>query len=78
MHPAIKGVNGAQSSGASIVSFNQDSFNSYSKAQGENAPMSDEAAFAYTTLLNHLLRRDPANRQRLTVGDTTVVFWAGA
>ena len=78
LHPAIKGVNGAQSSGASIVSFNQDSFNSFGKAQGENAPMSDEAAFAYTTLLNHLLRRDPGNRQRLIVGDTTVVFWAEA
>ena len=78
LHPAIKGVNGAQSSGASIVSFNQDSFNSFGKAQGENAPMSDEAAFAYTTLLNHLLRRDSGNRQRLTVGDTTVVFWAEA
>lgn len=78
LHPAIKGVNGAQSSGASIVSFNQDSFNSFGKAQGENAPMSDEAAFAYTTLLNHLLRREPGNRQRLSVGDTTVVFWAEA
>jgi CRISPR-associated protein Csd1 len=78
LHPAIKGVNGAQSSGASIVSFNQDSFNSFGKAQGENAPMSDEAAFAYTALLNHLLRRDPGNRQRLSVGDTTVVFWAEA
>jgi CRISPR-associated protein Csd1 len=78
LHPAIKGVNGAQSSGASIVSFNQDSFSSFGKGQGENAPVSEEAAFAYTTLLNHLLRRDPGNRQRLTVGDTTVVFWAEA
>lgn len=78
LHPAIKGVNGAQSAGASIVSFNQDSFNSFGKAQGDNAPVSDEAAFAYTTLLNHLLRRGADNRQRLTVGDTTVVFWAEA
>ncbi len=78
LHPAIKGVNGAQSSGASIVSFQQQAFNSYGKAQGENSPASSEAAFAYTTLLNHLLRRDAGNRQRLTVGDTTVVFWAEA
>ncbi|MFT3819396.1 MAG: type I-C CRISPR-associated protein Cas8c/Csd1 [Rubrivivax sp.] len=76
LHPAIKGVNGAQSSGASIVSFNQDAFNSWGKSQGENAPVSDEAAFAYTTVLNHLLRREAVNRQRLTVGDATVVFWA--
>ncbi|MCW0413881.1 type I-C CRISPR-associated protein Cas8c/Csd1 [Xanthomonas sacchari] len=78
LHPAIKGVNGAQSSGASIVSFNLDAFTSYGKQQGENAPISEQAAFAYTTALNHLLRRDPHNRQRVQIGDTTVVFWAQA
>ena len=78
LHPAIKGVNGAQSSGASIVSFNLDAFRSYGKSQGDNAPVSDHAAFAYTTALNYLLRRSEHNRQRLQVGDTTVVFWAEA
>lgn len=78
LHPAIKGVNGAQSSGASIVSFNLDAFTSYGKAQGANAPVSEQAAFAYTTALNHLLRRGEHNRQRLQIGDTTVVFWAVA
>lgn len=76
LHPAIKGVNGAQSSGASLVSFNLDAFGSYGKSQGDNAPVSEQAAFAYTSMLNHLLRRDPHNRQRLNIGDTTVVFWA--
>lgn len=76
LHPAIKGVNGAQSSGASIVSFNLESFASYGKSQGENAPISERAAFSYTTVLNHLLRRDEHNRQRLQIGDATVVFWA--
>lgn len=78
LHPAIKGVNGAQSSGASIVSFNLESFGSYGKSQGDNAPVSEQAAFAYTTVLNHLLRRSEHNRQRLQVGDATVVFWAKA
>ncbi|ADX47761.1 CRISPR-associated protein, Csd1 family [Paracidovorax avenae ATCC 19860] len=78
LHPAIKGVNGAQSSGASLVSFNLESFTSYGKSQGENAPISEQAAFAYTTVLNHLLRRGEHNRQRLQVGDATVVFWAEA
>jgi CRISPR-associated protein Csd1 len=76
LHPPIKGVDGAQSSGASIVSFNQESFNSLGKEQGANSPVSIEAAFGYTTVLNHLLRRSPTNRQRLVVGDATVVFWA--
>lgn len=78
LHPAIKGVSGAQSSGASIVSFNLDAFTSYGKSQGANAPVSEQAAFAYTTALNYLLRPGAHNRQRLQVGDTTVVFWAEA
>jgi CRISPR-associated protein Csd1 len=78
LHPAIKGVRGAQSAGASIVSFNLDAFESYDKSQGSNAPVSAHAAFAYTTVLNHLLRRDPHHRQCTQIGDTSVVFWAEA
>lgn len=74
LHPAIKGVWGAQTSGANIVSFNLDAFNSYGKAQGANAPLGKPAVFAYTTALNHLLARD--SRQRVQVGDTSTVFWA--
>jgi len=74
LHPSIKGVSGGQSSGVSIVSFNKDSFESYGKEQGVNAPVSEQAAFAYTTALNYLLRRE--NKQSIGLGDTTIVFWA--
>lgn len=74
LHPAIKGVWGAQTSGANIVSFNLDAFNSYGKAQGANAPLGKPAVFAYTTALNSLLARD--SRQRIQVGDASTVFWA--
>lgn len=74
LHPAIKGVWGAQTSGANIVSFNLDAFNSYGKNQGANAPLGKAATFAYTTALNHLLARD--SRQRIQVGDASTVFWA--
>ena len=74
LHPAIKGVWGAQTSGANIVSFNLDAFNSYGKTQGANAPLGKPAVFAYTTALNHLLARD--SRQRIQVGDASTVFWA--
>ncbi|WP_166145748.1 type I-C CRISPR-associated protein Cas8c/Csd1 [Methylosinus sp. RM1] len=73
LHPSIKGVRGAQSSGAAIVSFNQSAFTSYGKEQGENAPVSEYAAFAYTTALNGLLAE---RRNRVQIGDATVVFWA--
>ncbi|MFZ2217925.1 MAG: type I-C CRISPR-associated protein Cas8c/Csd1, partial [Rhodoferax sp.] len=76
LHASIKGVWGAQSSGANIVSFNARAFESYGKTerQGENAPVSRAAAFAYTTALNHLLRKD--SPQRIQVGDASTVFWA--
>ena len=76
LHASIKGVWGAQTSGANIVSFNARAFESYGKTerQGENAPVSRAAAFAYTTALNHLLRKD--SPQRIQVGDASTVFWA--
>jgi CRISPR-associated protein Csd1 len=74
LHPAIKGVAGAQSSGASLVSFNLDAFTSYGHEQGANAPVSEAAAFGYGAVLNALLARDSRNVVR--VGDATVVFWA--
>lgn len=74
LHTAIKGIWGAQSSGSNIVSFNLDAFNSYGKIQGANAPVSREAAFAYTTALNSLLVR--GSGQRMQVGDASTVFWA--
>ena len=72
----IKGVWGAQSSGANIVSFNARAFESYGKTerQGENAPVGQRAAFAYTTALNHLL--ESGSRNRVQVGDASTVFWA--
>lgn len=72
-HPPIKGVAGAQSSGASLVSFNAPAFCSYGHEQSLNAPVSKYAAFAYTAALNYLI----ADREHVhRVGDTTVLFWA--
>lgn len=73
IHPSVKGVQGAQSSGAALVSFNAPAFCSYGKEQNLNAPTSKYAAFAYTSALNYLIA-SPEYRSR--VGDTTVLFWA--
>lgn len=78
LHPTIKGVEGAQTAGAALVSFNLDAFTSLGKEQGANAPTSQAAAFRYGAALNHLLTRDGPNRLRRPVGDATVVFWADA
>ena len=73
VHPSIKGVRDAQSSGAALISFNASAFCSYGHEQNFNAPVGKYAAFAYTSALNHLLA-DRANVQY--IGDTTVVCWA--
>ena len=74
LHPAIKGVYGAQTAGANIVSFNLEAFKSFGKDQGNNAPVSKKTVFAYTTALNYLLSRESG--QRMQVGDASTVFWA--
>ena len=73
IHRGIKGVPGAQSSGAALVSFNAPSFESYGKEQSYNAPVGKYAEFAYTTALNYLLSEI---KYSLQIGDTMVVFWA--
>ena len=74
-HPALK-VPGGQTSGVAIVTYNERAYESFGKSQGENAPVSEQAAFAYTTALNYLLRRE--NGHCLSIGDTSTVFWAQA
>ncbi len=74
LHTAIKGVWGARSPGANIVSFNLDAFKSFGKEQGYNAPIGKKAEFAYTTVLNTLLAKD--SRQRIQAGNASTIFWA--
>lgn len=73
IHPNIKGVRGAQSSGASLVSFNKEAFESYGHHQSYNAPVSTYAAFAYTSTLNQLIADE---KHCKIIGDTTIVYWA--
>lgn len=73
IHGSIKGVQGAQSSGAALVSFNAPAFESYGKEQSFNAPVGNYAAYAYTTALNYLLAD---KRHHTTIGDTTVIYWS--
>lgn len=75
LHPAIKGITGAQPSGALLVSFNNNSFESYGReeAQGLNAPIGNRAAFAYGEALNYMLR---VKDYHSLLGSTTLVYWA--
>lgn len=73
IHRGIKGVPGAQSSGAALVSFNAPAFESYGKEQSYNAPVGKNAEFAYTTALNYLLSE---KKYTFQLGDSMVIYWA--
>lgn len=75
LQPGLKGVRDANPTGASLVSFNAAAYESYNRQQGLNAPVSEQAAFAYGTALNFLLSSANPNR-KFYLGDTTVVYWA--
>lgn len=73
LHGTIQGVQGAQSSGAALVSFNAPAFESYGKEQSFNAPVGTYAVYAYTTALSYLLTE---SKHKTILGDTTVVYWS--
>ena len=73
IHPKIKGIINGEAMGNTLVGFNSPSVCSYGKEQSYNAPVSQQAAFAYTAALNYLL----ADREHVyRLGDATVVCWA--
>lgn len=74
LHPAIKGVRGTNTQGAALLSYNLPPFNSYGKKQNFNSPVSQSAAFSYTTALNILLGKESPNK--ITIADSTIVFWS--
>ncbi len=73
LHPNIKGVPNTKPSGASLVAFNAAAYESYGHEQGYNAPVSEYAAFAYTTILNVLVKSET---NHLQLGETIILFWS--
>lgn len=71
--PKIKGVKGAQPTGALLVSFDKPAFTSYGFDQSHNAPASSEAAVGYCVALNYLLQ---SKNHSLHIGPMTACFWA--
>ncbi len=62
---------------AKLVAFQVNSgYDSYGKAKCDNAPISEEAEFAFSTALNAMLEKGSHNKFR--VGDRTFLFWASS
>lgn len=86
LHPNIKGLSGASTSGVPIVSFNAAAFESYGLEGNRNAPVCEGCATAYSTALNRCLTDqfpDPADtdsklpRQAHRLSENlTAVYWS--
>ncbi|WP_455109464.1 type I-C CRISPR-associated protein Cas8c/Csd1 [Porphyromonas sp.] len=57
-----------------LISFNKEAYCSYGKVQGNNAPISSEASYAFTTTLKALLEKGA--RTNYWIGQTCLVFWS--
>lgn len=65
----------ADPSGAKLVSFqNGCGYNSYHKKQGQNAQLSQEVNFKYTTALNVMI--SSRSKNKFFLNKDTLVFWA--
>ena len=74
LHPKIYRVCSKPTAFAAANSKEAPAYSSYGKDQGFIFPVGKSAAFAYTTALNHLLRK--GSPQRMQVGDASTVCWA--
>lgn len=72
MPAKVKGVEGANSSGAAISSFDKPFSQSYGWSGSQNAPIGLESAIEFHQALDTLLRSD---HNHTTVGDRTFVYW---
>ena len=68
----IKGIRGGQSAGTSIISANEEAYESYGLKASKTAPTCRDCGEGFTRGLNKLLEHE---RTRLYMGDTTFVFW---
>ena len=75
LHASLQGIRGTNATGATLVGFNAPAYESYNREQGQISPVSEKAVFAYTTALKYLLSSANPNK-KLTIGNTTVVYWA--
>lgn len=67
LHHSLSGIRNANPTGAFLVAFNADAYFSYGKTYNQNAPVSERAAFAYATALNHML--SPGGEQKAKLAD---------
>lgn len=74
LHGKIKGLPGAQSSGANLISQNAEAFISYNlKDTLPGAPIGKYSSFSYVTAMNMLISD---RKRRIMLGDIMLLSWA--
>lgn len=73
IHSKIKGLYGGLTTGGVLVGFNNQAEESYGYKQAYNSNISEAAMNRYTKALNYLLA---SKKNKKTIDDLTVVFWA--
>ena len=73
IHSKIRGVYGGLATGSVLISFKNESENSYGNEQSYNSNISENAMEKYTEALNYLLKD---SRHKVALDDMTIVFWA--
>jgi CRISPR-associated protein Csd1 len=69
---AIKGIPGGQSSGMSLISVNEEAYESYGQEQGFVAPICLDCSEQAAKALDYLIRNDQTH---LTIGGLVYCFW---
>lgn len=69
-------IPGSQATAKLVAYQIQSGYDSYGKTKCGNAPISEDAEFAYTTALNTMLQ--PNSRNKFLVGNRTFLFWASS
>ncbi len=71
-HPKVTGLGdvGGNTSGTTLIGFDKEAFESYGLSQSANAAMGEEAAQAYRSALDHLLKH-----QAEKLAGAKVVYW---
>ncbi|MGI8551101.1 MAG: type I-C CRISPR-associated protein Cas8c/Csd1 [Dehalococcoidia bacterium] len=71
----IRPVPDGQQAGTSLVSFNEEAFESYGWKAAYNSPTCNDCVEAYARALNRLLRRDGSPRTRIDESGVAILYW---
>jgi CRISPR-associated protein Csd1 len=77
LHPLVTGMKGGRSTGITLVTCNEDSLESWGRSQGENFPVSVEAAVLISKALSRIVSRKSGKRRSMMLpGNTYMCFVA--